>query len=433
MKRINLLLLIIFSSSQVYSQNVNLDFPYFAEQEWYWTIFCGGKQDTIVTGRLDQAGKTRLSLPEKYKNYRGLTQWLLTEGGGLTMIFAGGENFSVSCTEAQPSEDNIIYKNTSENTYLNSRHKRQQKIFGKIEAMQMATSAYKDDADLLPVFNTELQKQQRAYELLQSETVSNPLYAARFAQIVDLTRGLPQRLSSDQSENERQMKDFIMNQMDIEVLYTSGHWDNVWDQWLSWYTCDKDNHLPQLISDAKHLLARTQSDEVYAALAGQIVSACEKQNWHDQEIELAFHLLNEDRIRQPSGKIESLYTLLRIRKGAKAPALIQGILPKKKTILAFYDSGCGNCTVQLSKLAEKYPELKKKGYEIVSISADNDKSMFETYATKLPWKDKYCDFEGFAGKDFRNYGIIGTPTFYVLDAENIVQGRYARVEDLNEL
>ena len=85
----------------------------------------------------------------------------------------------------------------------------------------------------------------------------------------------------------------------------------------------------------------------------------------------------------------------------------------------------------MSKLAEKYTELKKRGYEVVSISADNDKTMFDIYAAKLPWKDKYCDFEGFAGKDFRNYGVMGTPTFYVLDAKNIVQGRHARVEDID--
>ena len=292
MKRINLLLLIIFSISQLYSQTAALHFPYFAEQEWYWTVFQGNKQDTIATGRLDKDGKTKLVLPDKYKSYRGMTQWLLSKSGGLAMIFADGENISVSCTEAQPSEQNIIYKNASQNNYLISRYSRQQDILGKIDAMRMAVEMYKNDTKLLPIFNTELQAQQQAYSLLQSETTSNPLYAARFAQIVDLTRGLPQSLLSDQSENEKQMKDFMINQMDIDALYTSGHWDSVWDQWLSWYTYDKENHLPQLIPDAKHLLARTRLDEVYTALAEQIIVSCEKQNWHDQEIELAFYLLN---------------------------------------------------------------------------------------------------------------------------------------------
>lgn len=40
--------------------------------------------------------------------------------------------------------------------------------------------------------------------------------------------------------------------------------------------------------------------------------------------------------------------------------------------------------------------------------------MFDTYAAKLPWKSNYCDFKGFAGKIFLNYGIMGTPTFHML-------------------
>ena len=447
MKRIHLLLLTICSISQLYSQTVDLHFPHFAGDEWYWTAFRGNKQDTLATGKLDEAGKAKLVLPGNYKGYRGMTQWLLAKGGGLTMIVAGGEHFSVSCAEAQPSEASIIYRNTSENSYLNGRYKRQQDILARIDAMRMAMEAYgpvnppegpqgaprKGTDPLLDTFSAELQKQQRAYDLLQTETANNPLYAARFAQIVDLTRGLPPSLSSNQSENEKQMKDFIINRMDIGALYTSGHWGSIWSQWLSWYTYDADNHLQDLIPDAKHLLERIQSDEVYAALAEELVIACEKQNWHDREIELAFYLLNADRIKEPSGRIEALYTLLKVRKGAKAPALVQGALPKNKTILAFYDSGCGSCTVQMSQLAEQYQELKKKGYEVVSVSADNDKGMFETYAAKLPWKDKYCDFEGFAGKDFINYGIIGTPTFYVLDARGVVLGRYAAVEDLMKI
>jgi hypothetical protein len=201
------------------------------------------------------------------------------------------------------------------------------------------------------------------------------------------------------------------------------------EQFTDWYIYNEENK-GLFIPDVIRLLGRIQSDEVYAGLAEKVIAACEKQNWHDQEVELAFFLLNDDRIKEPEGKIASLYTMLKIRKGGKAPALTQGILPGKKTILAFYDSGCGLCTTQVNKLAELYPQLKRQGYEVISLSADSDKGAFDVYAGNFPWKGKYCDFEGFAGKDFLNYGIIGTPTFYLLDVKGIVQGRYARVEDI---
>ena len=85
----------------------------------------------------------------------------------------------------------------------------------------------------------------------------------------------------------------------------------------------------------------------------------------------------------------------------------------------------------MDKLIKLYPQLIQQGYEVVSISADLDIYIYENYARKMPWKHKYCDFRGFDGKDFLNYGIIGTPTFYQIDEEGIVRGRYVQVEDID--
>lgn len=444
MKKLTLVLLSIFCAANGYSQIISLDFPHFASQEWYMTVFRGDGKDTIATGMLDSQGKIKITLPEKYKNHRGMAQWLLVNGGGLDIILSDGRDVSISCGEAQPSEETIVYTDSRENTYVIPRYHRQQYILKKIDAMRMAIEAYTSRAlptlkrieldentkDLLYIFNTELQKQEQVYNILQEETTRENLYAARFAQIVDIKRGLPLVFSSGKEDFGKQLKDYVLNDMDMDVLYTSGHWSGVLEQFIGWYTYNEENK-DLFISDIIKLLNRIQSDEIYTALAEKVVVYCEKQNLHDQEIELAFFLLNDDRIKEPSGKIASLYTLLKIRKGAKAPALVQGKLPNKKTILAFYDSDCGNCTEQMSQLAELYPKLNKQGFEVVSVSADSNKDIFENYSSKLPWKDKYCDFDGFAGKDFLNYGIIGTPTFYIINKDGIIQGRYARVEDMN--
>jgi hypothetical protein len=421
---------LLILSIQSPAQSVSLDFPYFAGQEYHFWAFRGEKQDTIASGRLDEHGRGKLTLPDRMKGHRGMTQWMLVNGGGLDIIFAGEENFSVSCPEAQPSEENITYTGSRENMYLPARFRRQQDILGKADAMRAATEAYKDNTELLSFFNTELQKQAKAYNLLQEETAGDGLYAARFAQIVDISRGLPPVFTTGQQPADSLMKDFILNKLDMETLYTSGHWENVLQLFTDWYIYDEKSQ-GQFIPDVIRLLTRTQSAEAYAALAEKVIVSCERQNWHDQEIELAFFLLNDNRIKQPEGKTASLYTLLKVRKGGKAPALAQGVLPAAKTILAFYDSGCGTCTGQMGRLAEMYPQLKEQGYEVISLSSDSDKGAFDAYAEKLPWENKYCDPEGYAGKDFRNYGIIGTPTFYLLDAEGIIQGRYAQVEDMD--
>lgn len=429
MKKLLLIALCAMCCLGMKAQRAELYFPHFAGKQFDWYRFEGNRNDTLVSGTIAADGRLSLSLPDSLHHYRGLTRWLLRSGGGLDLIFSGGENFTVSCTEAQPSDENIIYSGSLENTYLSARFGRQQHILGKIDAMRMATEVYKDDSSLLPIFSAELSKQEQAYNRLQQQTVLDTLYAARLSEVVNVTMGLPPVFSGDNEESGKQYHSFVVNDLDMEALYTSGHWSGVLEQFLSWYTQNEKNR-PLLVPDVISLLNRIRSEQAYTALAEKVVTACEKLNWHDQELELAFYLMNDDRIGEPSGRIANLYTLLKVRKGAKAPALVNGKLPAKKTILAFYDSGCGNCTTQMMELARLYPQLRKQGYEVVSVSADSDKGLFLAYASQLPWVDKYCDQQGFAGKDFVNYGIIGTPTFYILDAKGIVQGRYAQVEDM---
>lgn len=80
-------------------------------------------------------------------------------------------------------------------------------------------------------------------------------------------------------------------------------------------------------------------------------------------------------------------------------------------------------------LKGNYPLIKEKGYEVVSVAADTNTDVYRNTAETFPWEAKYCDLKGFDSPDFKNFGIIGTPTFYVIDGKGIVQGRYARLQD----
>jgi hypothetical protein len=83
-------------------------------------------------------------------------------------------------------------------------------------------------------------------------------------------------------------------------------------------------------------------------------------------------------------------------------------------------------------LIKKYPEIKSRSVRIISISGGNDKSVFEQEKKLYPWPDKLCDFEGYAGKNFINYGIMGTPTFFLLDKDGIVLKRFAQISGLEQ-
>jgi thioredoxin-related protein len=53
---------------------------------------------------------------------------------------------------------------------------------------------------------------------------------------------------------------------------------------------------------------------------------------------------------------------------------------------------------------------------MISLSTDKDEAAFKKKAKDLLWKDVYADLKGLEGKNFKNYGVSGTPTLFLVDA-----------------
>ena len=105
-------------------------------------------------------------------------------------------------------------------------------------------------------------------------------------------------------------------------------------------------------------------------------------------------------------------------------------LASKYSLLLFYQSGCGPCKQTIAALKEHYSNLVAKGIKIVALSADTDPQVFKDSAAAFPWKDTYCNLEGFNGVNFKNYAVTGTPTMFVLDSKGILLKKIATIEQL---
>ena len=66
----------------------------------------------------------------------------------------------------------------------------------------------------------------------------------------------------------------------------------------------------------------------------------------------------------------------------------------------------------------------------MALSADTDPQVFKDSAAAFPWKDTYCNLEGFNGVNFKNYAVIGTPTMFVLDSKGVILKKIATIEQL---
>lgn len=452
MKQVILILPLLCLYMKAPAQTIQMNFPHFAGKTYDLIIFQGDKQEKIIQDTIPANGKFTLRIPTKYAPYTGMSRWLITgtkEGGGLDMVIHG-RDFSVECKEVIPSGDNIIYKGNDEVGSLNTHYKEEQKIFAKADAMTMALKSYALTDKNYKIFEQEYQEQAKAYNDFQARLKKEPSYAARFLNIVNFTQGIGTQLLDTEEKKAGNIANYTANELDWETLYTSGHWTGIISGWIGMHTQVLKNPFV-FAQDFSKIEKRIRNKELFTDFAGK-VSYFLTQQGRDDLIGAIAPIVNS------SGKITKYEGSMLAYKvgvaGTQAPDLTfteylgdpadhnhnTTVLKSKefasvkyqKTLLIFYESGCGPCENLLQQIPGNYENLKAKGIRIIALSADTDEKVFKEKSKDFLWKDTYCDLEGKKGINFKNYGVAGTPTIFLIDKGGKIEARMAGLDEVLE-
>jgi thiol-disulfide isomerase/thioredoxin len=442
----NIIFYLIVISFSATAQTINLKFPYFEGQTYFFKIFQGENHITLKEDTIPNGGDVQLVIPKEYQGYKGMAQWYLTNsktGGGLDLII-NNEDFSVTCLDSVPSSKSIIYSGSIEYTFDKTNYQLQNELFDQHDAMLAAVRAYPKNNKLFPVFEKELKKIAESYATYSKKLAESPLYAARFRQIVNLTLGIGTIITEDETTKANNINDLIVNQLDFEALYTSNHWGGVINSWLQMQSLVLKNDR-QLVQDVKTILNRLPSDTIYTDFVVKITKELSKVGKDyildalTQEIKSSKRLLRYDGVlnlyqQDLSGKAPDLtfitYTGKKVESNKIVTDLKTSELNSKYTLLVFYKSGCGPCEETMQGLMDNYKEMANKEYRIITVAADTDEQIFKNTSILYPWADKYCDFEGATGMNFKNYAVIGTPTMYVIDSVGNIESKLDTLNDV---
>jgi len=446
-------LILLFLLTRIFllnGQSILMFFPKFAGKSYDFIIFQGDQQKTVFQGKIPEDGKFTLNVPKEYEPYTGMSRWLITgtkEGGGLDMVIPG-KSFSVSCTEIQPTEKNIIYSGNDQVNELNRLYADQQKILMRYAAMQQALKSFPATDPGYPVFEKAGKEQQAAFRQFHQQISKNPDYAQKLIPIINITQGMGTELTDTEEKRARNIAAYIAGNMDWQALYTSGHWTSVISAWVDIHSqVLKDPYA--FTTDFATIGNAMKDDKLYTDFAGRI-SYYLTQQGKDQLINMIAPLVvSSGRIKKYEGSLAA-YTHGAI--GTTAPDLIitrhlgsvqdhnhdttvlksseLAVSPYTKTLLFFYESGCGPCENLLAQLPGNYADLQKQGIRIISVSADHDEKTFTEKAKTFPWKDAHCDYEGLKGINFKNYGVAGTPTLFLIDRSGKILLRTAGLDEV---
>ncbi|RLJ22928.1 hypothetical protein CLU97_4741 [Chryseobacterium sp. 7] len=361
------------------AQKINMNFPYFAGKTYDFVIFQGDKQQTILQGTIPANGKFALQIPKEYAPYTGMSRWLITnskDGGGLDMLIPG-RDFSVSCQEALPTEKNIIYKGNAQNKELNDLYKEQHGILARHDAMLQATRSYPKTDKSFPVFLQEYDVQKRSYKSFQASLGKDPDYAKELIRIINTTQGIGTEIFDNEAQKAANIAGYIATQMDPEVLYTSGYWANVISAWVSIHTqvlqdpyrfvedfsritqkLDNNKQYTDFVERTTYYLTQQGKDQYIGAIAPWVLSSGKMTNFDGP---LAVYKKGAIGTKAPDlifthhiGKSEDhnhdVQTI------SSADMATKGY---SKTLLVFYESGCGPCENLLGQLPGNYEYLKK--------------------------------------------------------------------------
>ena len=439
--------LFLFIAINSFSQSVSIDFPAFAGKTYDFIIFQGSKQETVQQDTIPANGKFTLTIPAKFAPYTGMSRWLITgtaQGGGLDMAIPG-HNFSVTCLSDTPDTNNIVYTGFDAVNELNSLNTQQQQIIEKFAVVSKASVLYAENKKLYKIFNKEKIEQKEAFENFNKQLKSNPSFNARFLPIVNLTKGIPPHLTANEDEKAAIYNQFITKGLDFSDLYVSGHWTAIIRDWVG-YQSNTVQDTAQFVKDFKLISARITNPMQYTDFVGKLTYYLTTYGKDNYVAAIANAVVGSGKVHTYMG---SMQVYIKATMGMQVPDIVikenvgsekevklvntllkTDALASKYSLLLFYQSVCGPCKQTIAALKEHYSNLVAKGIKIVSLSADIDPQVFKDSATAFPWKDTYCNLEGFNGVNFKNYAVTGTPTMFVLDSKGILIKKIATIEQL---
>ncbi|MCP3906212.1 MAG: redoxin domain-containing protein [Planctomycetes bacterium] len=106
----------------------------------------------------------------------------------------------------------------------------------------------------------------------------------------------------------------------------------------------------------------------------------------------------------------------------------------KVVLVDFWATWCRPCIAEVPNLRNVHKRFKDRGFEVVSISLDQNRSSFKRYAKKnrMTWRH-VMEGGGWKTRLARKYGINSIPAMYLLDHEGKVISTQARGRELERL
>jgi thiol-disulfide isomerase/thioredoxin len=185
------------------------------------------------------------------------------------------------------------------------------------------------------------------------------------------------------------------------------------------------------------MIATLSGDEKkFNEITKYLFDLLERQSLFQASEYLAIKILTQNSCTVNSDLAKQLESYRAMKKGNTAPDIVfsgdvikSGLVIKTPNRLSDIQSAykvvifgagwCPKCAEELGQLLPLYTKWKSKGVEVVFISLDTEKSVFNSFAGIFPFVSM-CDFNKWETQSVKDYYVFATPTMFLLDKSRTI-------------
>ena len=446
-KLLTILIIFIAAVTQMFSQTVELDFPKLNGDTAWIYYFTGSRVDSLSV-KLDLKGKATVVFPQQA--YRGMAYLNIPQKGGGEFLITE-KRLRIICPEMQFHAPMLEFPNSEENIFLRWGFQKRSYLLQQkewIEAVPILPSPPKwegassvikaiGESSSYPseeILRNMLKDNEKAIQQLDEVITNSPLYAARFIELIGFMQRLYSTVQSPNPIIQKTLIEEMENKVDINALFHAGNlWTDIQTYYPNLFFGSNSDSVQTAYAASIGAVMQRLEEPVLTAFLSTAITVCERTNRQKaQEVMLVDFITRYPTLPVSDTKLQLMLGTLGLNRGGQAPP-IEGLSNPitQPAIIIFFESDCDHCQHELDWLIGHYKEITAKGYRVISIAADLLQNNYQNFSATFPWdkSDRLCDFKGMAGENFKNYGIIGTPTIFVVDKNGVILGKYAKMEE----
>ncbi len=409
-------------------------FPNFPNSNFELKGYEGLQEKILLKTSSNQEGKFTLTYPA---DYVGVAQ-LYMNGAYANLLFLNKENYSIFWEDLTKRDDIQVTGSAEYDAFLTGM-KTFQEAEGKLAGWHYLLPLYKSDSTKQKAIVNDLEY---TNNLFPNYVKSLPakLWVRQYLLTKGLIEQMPNSVKTYTWRAPQHVTEFMA--IDIKALKHAGLIKDAIEGYTYLVERFPLEEVYPLLEEAidKVVLELKEEPAIQQQVAQHWFTFLESHSLFKAAEHLALKMLNQDNCMldaQIKDRFEQ-YRALAIGKIApniefnSQKSKVKSLYDIKSNykLVVFGASWCPNCKTDYTKWQEKYVELKK-GYdiEIVYVSIDTDKKVFEDYYKEAPFIT-FCDTKGWETQAAKDYHVFATPTYILLNKNNTIVAKIQTPEHL---